>query len=638
MTNLYFTICAFFVTLLLTILFFAKKKIQNNETKIFGNMIIYSLIDCICMIIVIGTAYIAPEHIKIMDFFNRIDFIQYILWMSSLFKYIYFIPFDALKKADYCQEISNSINVINIIAAIVVFMMPMNIVVAGEEMYATGPCVYFTYIAVAIYLVMLLVTTIKNIKKITRKKLFPIFSFLVMGIIMMVTYRYTPTLLIIPAVISYINLVMYHTIENPDVKMLSEINIAKDKAEKANAAKTDFLSNMSHEIRTPLNAIVGFSNAIQEEDNLEDAKEDAKDIVLAAQNLLEIVNGILDISKIEANKMEIVNTDYDIKHECESLVKLIKPRLGTKPVEVVFTSAPDLPKYLYGDKAKIKEVITNLLTNAAKYTEQGKISLNIDCVNKNNESSLVISVEDTGRGIKPEQINKLFNKFERLEEDKNTTIEGAGLGLAITKSLVEMMGGKIIVQSVYGNGTKFTIYLKQKISEKTLEDTAAIPLEELMLINKKILIVDDNMLNIKVAERVLKNYGIITESVTSGFECIDKIKAGEEYDLILMDDMMPKMTGTETLHILQELPEFKNKVVVLTANAIEGMREKYIESGFNDYLAKPLDKQELERVLKKFLNKQFERTKFEPLPDDIFEISDSVVEKINSEEIENDKK
>lgn len=638
MTNLYFTICAFFVTLLLTILFFAKKKIQNNETKIFGNMIIYSLIDCICMIIVIGTAYIAPEQIKIMDFFNRIDFIQYILWMSSLFKYIYFIPFDALKKADYCQEISNSINVINIIAAIVVFIMPMNIVVAGEEMYATGPCVYFTYIAVAIYLVMLLVTTIKNIKKITRKKLFPIFSFLVMGIIMMVTYRYTPTLLIIPAVISYINLVMYHTIENPDVKMLSEINIAKDKAEKANAAKTDFLSNMSHEIRTPLNAIVGFSNAIQEEDNLEDAKEDAKDIVLAAQNLLEIVNGILDISKIEANKMEIVNTDYDIKHECESLVKLIKPRLGTKPVEVVFTSAPDLPKYLYGDKSKIKEVITNLLTNAAKYTEQGKISLNIDCVNKNNESSLVISVEDTGRGIKPEQINKLFNKFERLEEDRNTTIEGAGLGLAITKSLVEMMGGKIIVQSVYGNGSKFTIYLKQKISEKTLEDTAALPLEELMLINKKILIVDDNMLNIKVAERVLKNYGIITESVTSGFECIDKIKAGEEYDLILMDDMMPKMTGTETLHILQELPEFKNKVVVLTANAIEGMREKYIESGFNDYLAKPLDKQELERVLKKFLNKQFERTKFEPLPDDIFEISDAVVEKINSEEIENDKK
>ena len=254
---------------------------------------------------------------------------------------------------------------------------------------------------------------------------------------------------------------------NYDITELKETEAmlieAKEKAETMDRLKSAFLANMSHEIRTPLNAIVGFSECIKTEKTLDDAIKDADDIIMASNNLLEIVNGILDISKIEANKMEIVNKEYQLLPEAENIAKLMEPRIGEKPVELKTHFAKDIPAVMYGDIGKIKQVITNILTNAVKYTEKGEINFSINCINKDEVSSLVISIEDTGRGIKQDKIDTLFTKFNRLDEDRNTTLEGTGLGLAITKSLVEMMGGKIIVQSKYGEGSTFTVYLNQKI-------------------------------------------------------------------------------------------------------------------------------------------------------------------------------
>lgn len=638
MPNLYFTICAFFIGLLISIMFFSKENIKNKETDTYKFMIISGLVDSICMGIVIFTAYKFPNHILLMDFFNRIDFLAYIVWAYCLLKYTYFISYGTEKKKS--SNILNKIlNVITIIGVILTILLPMNIYTENNAMYADGPSVIATYSLCAVYGISFITILIINIKKLFSRKYIPLIALILLAVVALIVNRLNPTLLIIPAILQYINLIMYFTIENPDIKLLEKIELAKTQAEKANAAKTDFLSSMSHEIRTPLNAIVGFSEAISESDSLEEAKENAKDIITASQNLLEIVNGILDISKIEANKMEIINSEYDLKEETEKLVKLIKPRIGEKPIEFKYYIAPDLPGKLYGDKGKIKEIMTNILTNAVKYTKEGFIELKVSCINKNDESSLVISVEDSGRGIKPENIDKLFTKFERLSEDRNTTIEGAGLGLAITKKLVEMMGGKIIVQSVYGSGSKFTVYLKQRIITRTSVSFEKTNLnEKLVLSNKKVLVVDDNLLNLKVAEKLLKKYSITVETCENGYDCIDKIKAGTHYDLILMDDMMPKMTGTETLHILQEIPSFKEKTVVLTANAIEGMKEKYIDEGFDDYLAKPIEKYELERVLRKYLNKEKEHIEFEPIPDSFYDISDTIVEKMNAEDILNSEK
>ena len=261
---------------------------------------------------------------------------------------------------------------------------------------------------------------------------------------------------------------------------------------------------------------------------------------------------------------------------------------------------------IYGDKNKIRQIITNLLTNAVKYTDKGEINLDVSCINNKNNSKLVISVEDTGRGIKPEKIDKLFTKFNRLEEDRNTTLEGTGLGLAITKKLVEMMGGKIVVQSKYGSGSKFTVYLSQKIISLSNTNSNVLEVKEDKLndySNKKVLIVDDNNLNIKVASKLLNKYGINPDTCLSGAECLEKINNGIKYDLIFMDDMMPNMSGPETLIKLKENKDFNIPVVILTANAITGMREQYLEKGFDEYLSKPIDREKLDEILKKFLIK-----------------------------------
>ena len=248
-------------------------------------------------------------------------------------------------------------------------------------------------------------------------------------------------------------------------------------------------------------------------------------------------------------------------------------------------------------------MLINLLTNAVKYTEQGFISLDVKCVKNNDVCRLIISVKDTGRGIKQENIDKLFNKFQRVDEDRNTTIEGTGLGLAITKQLVEMMNGKIVVNSIYGEGSEFKVAIDQRLSlakiEVEKEETDDFNLD---LTNKKILIVDDNKLNLKVAQKLLIKYNPTITTVESGAECLNLINSGNKYDLILLDDMMPKMRGTEVLTKLKEIPTFNTPTVVLTANAINGMKEQYLKDGFDDYLAKPIEKSELYRILRKYIN------------------------------------
>ena len=265
--------------------------------------------------------------------------------------------------------------------------------------------------------------------------------------------------------------------------------------------------------------------------------------------------------------------------------------------------APDLPKVLYGDHTNVKKVVTNILSNASKYTEKGFVRYEVNCVNNQNRCRLIISVEDSGRGIKKENIDKLFTKFQRLDEDRNTTIEGTGLGLAITKQLVELMGGRVVVHTVYGEGSKFTIILDQPIEdESAIKKVESKVVKNLNLEGRRVLLVDDNTLNLKVTDKLLRRYHADVECVDSGYRCLEKVMSGEVYDIILLDDMMPKLSGVDTLKKLKALPNFSMPVVALTANAITGMREKYMGEGFDDYLAKPIEKDEMMRVFSTILH------------------------------------
>ena len=601
---MYFTISGLFCIVLLMILFFSKSRIDSKETKLYGFMLISSFFDIILVLaeLIITYYFLDDVNMYLVKGLNKIDFIHYIMWPTLLSLYTIYVTYLDEEKYNKVKKIFLTLD---IIAILIEFMLPINIISTKEVMGVTGIGPAFVFLISSFYVIVNIIILIKNYKKIKNKKNLPFLFFLIFIIIAMLLRAYNPTLIVIPAIIVYINMIMYFTIENPDVKLIEEINIAKESAIKASNAKTEFLSNMSHEIRTPLNAIVGFSEALQSDERIPvEAKEDIKDIVMASDSLLEIVNGILDISKIEADKLEIINTTYSPKKVFDELVVLTRERLGfEKKIEFKTSFSSDIPATLYGDYARVKQIVLNLLTNAVKYTNEGYISFTVECVNINKDlCRLIISVEDSGIGIKKDKIDKLFTKFERLDEERNITIEGTGLGLAITKKLVELMHGKMVVQSIYGKGSKFTVSLDQKIvATKEKEEIKEKTVVKGNYKGKRVLVVDDNKLNLKVAERLLREYNLFVDEVASGFDAIDRINMGVPYNLILMDDMMPKMSGCETLKELKKNKDFHTKTVALTANAISGMREKYLSVGFDDYLAKPIKKEELEVILDKYL-------------------------------------
>lgn len=600
-----FSICSFIFVLMFIIFYFSKERLNTLDTKMYSYILVTNIIGI--MIDVFGyfifKIYGSESFINIMV--SKFYLVYYFLWAYFFLLYIFVISFR--EKSEYLlqKKFTKTIIILtSLFICLIILIMPIQITYEDNVAYSSGLSVNMVYGLCFIMVGIMLYCLLRNLKKISTKEYIPLLTFMVLSTFCMIIQKTYPEITLMLMCHSIVTSLMYFTIENPDVKMVKELEVAKNEAEKANHAKSEFLSSMSHELRTPLNAIVCFSELLESKEGLDsESKDFARDIVSASHNLLDLVNGVLDISKIEAGKMELINKEYNSFELFNSLSTMVIPRIGDKPIDFKTVIASDIPPVLKGDTGKLKQIILNLLTNAVKYTDKGFIKYRVECINdyKNNQTKLIITVTDTGRGIKKEDIDRLFKKFERLEEDRNTSIEGTGLGLAITESLAELMGGKITVISDYGKGSTFKFVVVEEIvnKESNLVVNEQTTLNYETFEGKKVLVVDDSKLNLKVAENVLKNFKVSTETVTSGLECLSCVKS-KKYDIIFMDIMMPNMSGVEVLKKLRE-EKVNIPVIALTADAIEGQEEKYISEGFDGYLSKPIDKTKLKVILNKYL-------------------------------------
>ena len=670
--------------IIVSIIFFSRKKVNNLETKLYSMVMISTLLSIVLEFLSGYFIMNLTNHEMIALVVNKLHIANMCIWITLFTSYVIIVTNGEEIINDFLKK--SNVRILFLILLTVLttlsYVLPLEFYNDGNYMYTTGMGPMLIMVLGMIYILIDIYFIMKNRKNLNSVKLTPLII-LIIGFILIIIIRNTnPGFVLMSMVFSIVTFIMYHTIENPDVKMLKKVELAKEQAEKAAQAKSDFLSSMSHEVRTPLNAIIGLSEDITsyKGELPSQIKDDAHDISSSADTLLEIVGNLLDISKIENDELETEEVPYNFKEEIEALARMNASKLENKPINYQLRLSEEIPDELIGDIVHVKEIVNNLITNAIKYTAKGSITITAKCsMNEDNICNLIIFVEDTGKGISEENQKKLFEKFERLDTEKNSTNQGTGLGLAITKQLVDMLDGKINVQSTEGEGSLFAVQIPQKISKRSLESdfknikiydgtsteaTQTIAVEETNSVDAieeekpstveessnvenieeeirkqeekedeekrkeilqkrqellekrkkrnveentpkerklKILIVDDNKLNIKVAEKALADLEVITEEAFSGQESIDKAKK-DNYDLIFMDIMMPGMSGDEALAKLLKIPDFKTPVVALTADAVAGAREKYLGLGFNDYVSKPFKKEQLQEIVTKYCN------------------------------------
>lgn len=609
------SIGGFLFSILLLITYYTKQRFDSIKNKLFRFMLIF------CVLLTI-TDFLAFCTLKYSNFEFLILFVYRMDWFVGFIWYLFFYLYSMCFLQNI--EATNIIELIRqnkklrnftIFFVVLCFIYMFIPIVNLDRNNITWLPQYISYFVISsvVFIVFLIIFPTLFYKDVLKKNkmilwimIIELFSFLAIQLL-------NPNISFAPMAMVLQTYFLFFNVENPDLKIIKETEKLKNDIERSSNAKIDFLSNMSHEIKSPMNAIIGFTDDIlnSEDIDIDSVKSDIVNISNAGNNLLDIINNILDISKIETGVEEVYLKEYSLSNMIIELSNIIKTRIYNKKLEFILDIQSDIPDKLYGDSTKIYQVLLNILSNAVKYTEVGKVKLSVTGDVDNDIIKLHFRVSDTGYGIKKEDYDKLFAKFSRLDSAKSNEIEGTGLGLVITKKYVDLMNGKIWFDSEYQVGTTFYVDIEQKIIDgtpigninqnKKENDT----FDYLDCSKYNILIVDDNKLNIKVASRILQRYNFNIETCDSGKNCINEVKSGKHYDMIFLDHMMPEMDGIQTLHIIRKLEDYEiPPIVALTANAITGMKEMYLKEGFDEYLSKPINIADLDKLVNKYFNRK----------------------------------
>jgi len=539
--NLYLPVTAFLLSFVLLVIYFSKKRVHLLENSIYILMIFSILMDS-ALVSLLFYNYYTNYNASLVSLLNKLDYVFLIIWSSSLMLYIFVITYKERKRFKrLLKKVSTSVIVLDIIMFVVVFNSKIDLIIKDSiHQTAQGEAVILSIIFCLFYILVSLLIVLFNLKKINIKHL-PVFVIIFTAILIAILFSVNPYLIIISIGLTIDNFIMYFTIENPDIKLINELELAKDNLENANLVKSEFLRSMSHEIRTPMNQIIGCASVIEMEDNLsEESKDVLNDLVNSTNSLLDVCNGIINVSQIESGNVDILISGYNPKEVIEDIINLNKKRLTNKDVEIV-SNYSELPDVVYGDKDKVKQIVSNLLSNAIKYTDKGKIEVSVSSSVKKDKCDIEIVVKDTGKGISEENIDLIFNKFGKLEKNSDTL--GLGLGLFITKNLVNILGGNISVTSELGKGSEFKVFLHE-----SLVDTST----KLDLSSVNIMIIhSSNMIRAFLKNSIMK-YEIKVNDFSNGVEAIKELKR-VDYDVVIIDKYISDVKLEELVRTIKDI-------------------------------------------------------------------------------------
>ena len=586
---------ALILSITLNIMYFIRKHINSNEAKIFSKILFSNLLGLMLELMCIYMSNkFSPTSLPAIIFTRAylIYLITYLLFMT-LYNYVLCYTTEKQKKLEHYKKLRNISYTIYAVCVVMCMALPLQ----TEKGYAIGPAVNFVYLCSTICINVWFIPMIKNRKIIEHKKFVPLYIFILLIIIVAIIQRIYPQATLITIVEFLIVFIMYHTIENPDMKMLDEVHKAKVISDNANEEKTLFLYNMTNEIRGITKDIdKETDNILDETDNkkidIEEINNSARNIKGSTAKFTTMTNEILDISSIDSASVRIYNEKYNIKRLLKELVGIYKPKAQNKNLDFRVSIASDIPEYLYGDGINLKKVLTIILDNSIKYTNNGYIEFNINTIIKGDIARLIISVEDSGTGMKAEDINKIFTKKQEREDNHNLNNN-----LYNAKRLITLMNGTIVPSSSYGSGTTMKIILDQKY------DTIDTDINKYDNIydKKKVLLIDDSPSSEKLFNKILSGTNIELTSVKLGKEGLEKIRNKEKYDLILLDEELEPQNGHIIMRKLLEIRNFNTKVILLTKDNKYDYDDSYLQEGFTDYIIKSSDKEEMLNKINKYL-------------------------------------
>lgn len=585
-STIFFTIISLFYSSLLVVVYFLRRRIDTPENKMYSKLIIVNFVGIILELLCCIFAGYAIDHLCFYTILNKMYLIYLIVWCSLFGLYVFLISTDKTGKKELKEYMNKKIIFylfIDLFFLFLIIFLPIEFkVIDGYVFYSYGMSVDMVFFGSLVFIFFMLVCLIKNYKNIKNKKYLPIFAYLIFGILIGILQKIYPEILAFTAMETFITVIMYFTIENPDMKLLEEVHRAKEISDNANEEKTLFLYNMTQEIRNTTNEINDNAALILDSNSIDDDKDLARNIIATTSKFTTMTNEILDISRIDLSNVRVYNTKYNIKILIKQLVSIYTDMCKDKELKFRTNIDHDIPELLYGDSIELKEVLTIILNNSIKYTNSGYVEFDVSTIIKNDICRLIITIEDSGIGIRSEDINKI-------------KIDNKSLSKA--NKLVTLMDGTMLISSNYGMGTKVKVIIDQKIGE--VVDSEILKYEETFN-NKNILMVDDSEAGIKIVEKVLKGTNIKIDYANNGRECLNKIKINK-YDLILLDEELTQISGIELMKKIKEIRNFNVPVILLTKDNNYEYNGDYLYVGFKDYILKPVKKDVLLEKINKYV-------------------------------------